>query len=489
MAKPNFKNRRDGQSRPIKNTPTQSDENDFVNHKSYSVEPQSKSLEKLRPKYLILCEGETEKAYFDLLKYKILPEMSAIDVEIINPSAGNLKPLVQEAMLKQAQQGKYNKYDAIWIVIDNDECNSYKLDDITLNHLKNEIPETVYEALKANQKYELNVPHYFLKEDDKIRQRFFLSKEDYRGFLEAILKTEAVETEMINTIIAKTQKRIEFEQYYDTNPKALFTDKHGIFQFDGTFDARWKNYVHLAYSCMAFEHWLVLHYERCKTAFNNSSEICSYIREKAYLSNYRKGDYLYETFCKIAEPSPKHPQKQQGYETIYKPFADSIQNNAVIQNNIWLNLQMQTSIRRQMGRIYEVNPYSTIYELVSKFTGISFLFSNQKTTFSRFHDIQLLDRNGNWELYFIYKHKSPIKAKRIQTELLTLYDFEKQVFLNVADKMMINTNEQIIRNEGVIILKWLKSDLPTADNCFLRLKSEDKDEYLILFFDLNKNDS
>jgi hypothetical protein len=362
------------------------------------------------------------------------------------------------------------------------------LDDITLNHLKNEIPETVYEALKANQKYELNVPHYSLKAAEKIRQCFFLSKEAYRDFLETILKKQSIESTMIDTIIAKTQKRVEFEQYYDRNPKALFTNKHGIFQFDGTFDAHWKNYVHLAYSCMAFEHWLVLHYERCKIAFNNSSEIGSYIIEKSYLVNYQKGDYLYEAFCKIAEPSPKNPQKQRDYETIYKPFADSIQNNTVIQNNIWLNLQMEPFIRRQMGRIYEVNPYSTIYELVSKFIGISFLFSNQKTTFSRFHDIQLLDRNENWELHFIYKHKSPIKANRIQTELLTLYDFEKQAFLKVADKMIINTNEQIIRNEEVIILKWLKSDLPTADNCFLRLKSEDKDEYLILFFDLNKTD-
>jgi hypothetical protein len=195
-----------------------------------------------------------------------------------------------------------------------------------------------------------------------------------------------------------------------------------------------------------------------------------------------------DEFCKIAEPSPKDLQKQQSYETIYKPFADSVQNNIVIQNNIWLNLQMQASIRRQMGRIYEVNPYSTIYELVRKFTGFFFLFSNQKTTFSRFYDIQLLETHEYWELYFIYKHKSPIIAKRIQTELLALYDFEKQVFLNVSDKMIMNTNEQIIRNEDVISIKWLKSDLPTADNCFLRLKSEDKNEYLILFFDLNKND-
>lgn len=100
----------------------------------------TKSREKRSPKprILILCEGETERNYFQFMKedkdYKQL--LSAVNPQIV--AAKNPAPelVVNEAIKKAKQAEKENnKYNAVWVVFDHDNATERKKAyDLALKH-------------------------------------------------------------------------------------------------------------------------------------------------------------------------------------------------------------------------------------------------------------------------------------------------------------------------------------------------------------------
>lgn len=83
----------------------------------------NKRKRSVRPRLLILCEGETERNYFKAMRededYK--SKMAATDITILTAKSPTPEQIVKEAIKKgkEAKQEK-NPYQTIWVVFDHD---------------------------------------------------------------------------------------------------------------------------------------------------------------------------------------------------------------------------------------------------------------------------------------------------------------------------------------------------------------------------------
>ncbi|GAB4423000.1 MAG: RloB family protein [Bacteroidia bacterium] len=83
----------------------------------------------LRRRVLIMCEGETERNYFQALKedpgYKL--RLSAVSAQVVkakNPSPGQVVDEAQQRAMHEKQTG--NPYDEVWVILDHDHHPSRK---------------------------------------------------------------------------------------------------------------------------------------------------------------------------------------------------------------------------------------------------------------------------------------------------------------------------------------------------------------------------
>jgi hypothetical protein len=354
---------------------------------------------------LIVCEGETEAAYFGVLrdtyelnkkfKIEILPQKGEMD----GHKGSSVKGLLYEAMKKM----KNNTYEHIWIVTDNDEENAYKLDDNSLDKIKQVVPVRIYDKLLSMQKVTMNVRQ---EEKEKYRIRYFLSYSDYESFLvNQILNPN--ELHYMPSIIQATIKKHDFSELYSLNPNAFFLDNNGLFinsnDFEENyFDANWRKYIKKAYTCIALEHWILLHFEMNIQPFYNSREIIQYFDTKNYFnSTYDKGWYLYKNRD----------------NTEVKTFFNSV--SKAITNNLILNTQMQPQIA-QGKHFYEVNPYSDVnilvhYLLNSQHIEMGFLNTPLTHTKLELNDIYVTQNQSIINIYFYYNRSQSIFKKDIES--------------------------------------------------------------------------
>jgi hypothetical protein len=331
-------------------------------------------------RFLIICEGPTEKSYFEGLKSNLVlsRKLSAVEIKVITQSHkkennelidNSLKGMIWKAMeLKREEDEKneeeQNPYDEIWIVIDNDDCNSYQITENTLNRMQNRLDAATFNQIKA------------------YRGCCFLSKLDYQRFLE----TTCHITDEQNMVIQLTDKRQEFEDLNNADPTALFYNNQ---QFDyaggeeGELDATWKDYINVAYSCRSFENWVILHFERCLCAFHTSKELeeddplnpnsfnsIHYLKWiKKYIPAYRKGE------------ESEQRNVTGAYEGLKsKPFSVSLEENrravrrieTAMENSIWLESLKQKEMLQTGLHYFEVNPFSDNYRLIRSMLGKMF---------------------------------------------------------------------------------------------------------------------
>jgi hypothetical protein len=119
-------------------------------------------------------------------------------------------------------------------------------------------------------------------------------------------------------------------------------DKNGYTKHAEAFQEAVINQVNMAFSSIAFEHWVLLHFERNKTAFVKSQNVSDYLK---YGKRANIAIHIY-------------PRLQPRTE-----FA--------IENAAWLRREMQSQLAQSGGRIYELNPYTDIDKLVSKILGMA----------------------------------------------------------------------------------------------------------------------
>ena len=152
---------------------------------------------------------------------------------------------------------------------------------------------------------------------------------------------ESIKTDAINLV------KIAREYGSDCDEVWAVFDKDGYTKHEKAFEnakkrGRSKKVVNIAFSSIAIEHWILLHYEQNKTAFNKSQDVINYLSEKSYFIDNPKD-----------ENTPIYSQLQYKTET-------------AIQNAAWLRMEMKTEVEANDGKFYELNPYVTVDELVRK---------------------------------------------------------------------------------------------------------------------------
>ncbi len=371
------KNRRRKSKRTLKAAKPPKKQSSELNLEEFT--PKEEKENEINKRFLILCEGETEQAYFSGLKNNILlrEKFRAVQIEIIAPSHkknpdqnttlidNSLKGLVWEAMQRKREADREkNPYDEIWIVIDNDERNSYIISNGTL----------IRAGKILTHKQIIHLTSHL--------DAFFLSDRHYLDFLKNEI---GLAQQTAEVILRQTDKHRHFEEYEAADPKKQFYTGH-LFTYGQSrkqnipkkkdFDNTWKNWLQKAYSCRSFEHWLILHFESCKIPFtiSNEEDISAEAPKNpnnsihhlwTFAPDYSKG---YETnktgklnAYEILKPQPFNPK----YETEAEAQAVIDKVNTAILNSFWLRKEMETELALQGGRYYEVNPYTNTNYLIS----------------------------------------------------------------------------------------------------------------------------
>jgi hypothetical protein len=261
----------------------------------------------IRKRFLILCEGETEQAYFEGIKNNLLFKelLSGVQVQVVAPTHkaerfdkerhlydNSLQGLIWEAMQrKRVAQNKKNPYDEIWIVVDDDDDRK-RLFDL----FENSDPKALF----------------------------------YEG------------------------NRLNYGQHRSENkPK------------EAGFDPKWKNYVKMAYSCRAFEVWILLHFEHFLTVYTTSKNIID--RIKIYAPLYEKG------ICDVKNGRKTTANAYEilrdtpivTYETTDNAQFVSDKIILAIENTAWLKKEQQYLVTQNNHRFWGVNPFTTVDELLN----------------------------------------------------------------------------------------------------------------------------
>jgi hypothetical protein len=119
-------------------------------------------------------------------------------------------------------------------------------------------------------------------------------------------------------------------------------DKDGYTKHEKAFDDAQKHGIKLGFSSIAFEHWILLHYEQNRTAFPKSQNVIDYLEDEGYFIGYSKKAEI----------------------SIYPRLKDLTQT--AIENAAWLRMEMAKNLAACDNKIYELNPYTTVDELVMK---------------------------------------------------------------------------------------------------------------------------
>jgi hypothetical protein len=318
---------------------------------------------------LIIVEGDTEKNYFEGLKNNDLlkNQLAGIDVQIKNSLVEMLWFAMQE----------HTKFEKVWLVFDNDKRNAFILDKNTFDRLNHKIPISIFQKIKTAYNQDFH--------------NYFLSRYDYLQWLKSVLGAEDT-LEYWDTIQNETKKAKDFEKFEYKNPYNLFLESE-LFKSKKTeiytkinsrkgaeFDTNWKNYVEKGYSCIAFEFWLLLHFEQNKNAFLwvekeklEAIDVFTYYRNK-WRSDYIKGNEFIKNKhvqC-VAYNSLLDDYKKYSTEiTLKDQYAILLKVITAYRNTLWLKKEMQPILERQNYKWYEVNPYvDGLEKLVSELLNI-----------------------------------------------------------------------------------------------------------------------
>ncbi|MCP4346785.1 MAG: RloB domain-containing protein [Desulfobacterales bacterium] len=150
-------------------------------------------------------------------------------------------------------------------------------------------------------------------------------------------KTTAVElVKVTQSYITKDDKEAQFWAVFDKNG---YTKHEQAFKLA---EKRGKK-VNIAFSSIAFEHWVLLHYEQNKTPFSKSGNVIDYLDKSGHYPGYMK--------------------REEKAELIYPELRDKTET--AIENAAWLRYEMKTDLDLQDGKIYQINPYTDIDRLIS----------------------------------------------------------------------------------------------------------------------------
>ncbi len=145
----------------------------------------------------------------------------------------------------------------------------------------------------------------------------------------------------------------------------LVFDKDGHLGIENTFEAAQKEGVRIAFSSIAFEHWVLLHFEKNDTTFVKSD--CKDAK-KHYLycgTGKNEGD-CQGTRCVAGHIRLKNYISH--YDKSGGKLYSQISNRQFIafENAAWLRWRKQADSQNANGKIYTLNPYSDVDILLKR---------------------------------------------------------------------------------------------------------------------------
>jgi hypothetical protein len=147
---------------------------------------------------------------------------------------------------------------------------------------------------------------------------------------------ESIKTDAVNLVKLAKKEINNYDEVW-----AVF-DKDGYTKHEKAFSDAQKYGIKLGFSSIAFEHWILLHYEQNRTAFPKSQNVIDYLEQAGYFPGYSKKADI----------------------SIY-PILKNLTKTA-IENAAWLRMKMANNLAACDNKIYELNPYTTVDELVMK---------------------------------------------------------------------------------------------------------------------------
>lgn len=139
--------------------------------------------------------------------------------------------------------------------------------------------------------------------------------------------------------------------------------------------------VKIAFSSIAFEHWVLLHFEQNHTAFLKSNTLI----EDRFLA---KGAGFFPNYAKNRETD------------IYPVLEDK--TLMAVENAAWLRQQVNSALQNADGNLYEVNPYTNVDELAKLLLDLPYNFTwagfEEQISFMGY-DIQVLLENECFSIH------------------------------------------------------------------------------------------
>ncbi|MDX2284127.1 MAG: RloB family protein [Bacteroidia bacterium] len=197
-------------------------------------------------------------------------------------------------------------------------------------------PRTIFLACEGRH----TEPAYFEGIREEIEEQGQIALTIYPDQSEKRPKTDAM------GLIREAQSRAEeFDELW-----AVF-DKDGYTKHREAFELA-RRPVHgktvgIAFSSIAFEHWVLLHFERSLTPFARSQEIIE--------GKFRNGPRYFPGYSKKA------------HLALYPSLRD--RTLLALEHAAWLRFRQRDQLRA--AEIYEVNPFTTADQLVARLLGIS----------------------------------------------------------------------------------------------------------------------
>jgi hypothetical protein len=152
---------------------------------------------------------------------------------------------------------------------------------------------------------------------------------------------ESIKTDAVNLVKLAKDEINNYDEVW-----AVF-DKDGYTKHEKAFDDAQKHGIKLGFSSIAFEHWILLHYEQNRNSFLKSQNVIDYLEQAGYFTGYsKKADISI------------YPRLQHLTQT-------------AIENAAWLRMEMANNLAACDDKIYELNPYTTVDKLVIKLLGFN----------------------------------------------------------------------------------------------------------------------
>ncbi|NEP43039.1 MAG: RloB domain-containing protein [Okeania sp. SIO2H7] len=152
---------------------------------------------------------------------------------------------------------------------------------------------------------------------------------------------KSIKTDAKNLVKIASDASSDYDEVWAVFDKDGYTKHQEAFN-NARQPRRGKKAVNIAFSSIAFEHWILLHYEQNRTAFNKSRDVVDRLSKKKYFSGYSK----------------------KADTNIYSSLKNL--TKTAIENAAWLRMEMEIAFQAKAGKIYQLNPYVTVDELVRK---------------------------------------------------------------------------------------------------------------------------